>query len=177
MSEVLERLVLAAAGIEPRSGVRTCLIGGLARNLYAEPRATRDVDVIVDTPNATEILVHAPAIGLVAVEAEVEVMARSQMTRLRLPDELTGKTKLDIIACSHEYYSRVLDRSRVVEVLGTRIRAACAEDIVLLKVLAGRPQDRLDVDAIVQAQGELLDRALIRREAAALEIELPESLR
>lgn len=177
MDEPVARLLRAAAALELRSGHRTCLIGGLARNVYAERRATADVDVIVDMPDAADALAHAAEIGLIAVPHEVEALRVAQMTRLRLPDEPSGDTRLDIIARSHDYYGRVLDRSIVVEAMGTRIRVACAEDIVILKVLANRPQDRLDVDAIVEAQAGKLDRALLHEEARALEIDLPPTLR
>lgn len=177
MDDPLARLVRAAAALEVHSGRRICVIGGLARNVYAERRATADVDVIVDVLDPADILAHAGAVGLVAVPHEVEALRNAQMTRLRLPDELTGDTRLDVIARSHDYYGRVLDRSVVVEALGARVRVACAEDVVLLKILADRPQDRLDVEALVEAQGDRLDREVLRREAAALELELPASLR
>lgn len=64
-----------------------------------------------------------------------------------------------------------------VAALGVQIRVARAEDILLLKLLADRPQDRLDVEAIASAQGARLDRELLRTEATALEVELPPSLR
>jgi hypothetical protein len=62
-------------------------------------------------------------------------------------------------------------------VLGVHILVAAAEDIVLLKVLADRPQDRADVQAIVGAQGARLDLDLIAREAADIELDLPDFLR
>lgn len=177
MDDALARLVRAAAALEARTGRRVCVIGGLARNLYAERRATADVDVIADVADAAEIAARAADVGLVTVPHEIEALRAAEMTRLRLPDELTGDTRLDVIARSHDYYGRVLDRSVIIEALGTRVRVACPEDIVVLKVLASRPRDLLDIDAIVEAVGERLDRRLLRDEAAALEIELPAALR
>lgn len=177
MTDPIERLLRAAALLESRSGLRTCLIGGMARNVYAERRATADVDVIVDVADPADVIARAGELGLVAVPSEVAALRVAQMTRLRLPEELTGDTRLDVIARSHDYYGRVLDRSVVVAALGVQIRVARAEDILLLKLLADRPQDRLDVEAIASAQGARLDRELLRTEATALEVELPPSLR
>jgi predicted nucleotidyltransferase len=173
----VERLLRAAAQIEARSGVRTCLIGGLARGVWATRRATADVDVIVDIEDLAPILALGPQLGLVTVQREIDALKPSAMARLRLPEELTGDTRLDVIARSHDYYVRVLARAVEVAVLGVPMRVACAEDIVVLKTLADRPQDRADVAAIIEAQRDKLDRALIARECAALEIEVPAALR
>lgn len=177
MDDAVARLLRAAATIEPRFGLRACVIGGIARGIWAQPRATADVDIIVDTPDPSTVTALATELGLVCVEKEVRALEAAAMTRLRLPEEPTGATRIDVIARSHEYYGRVLDRSVVVHALGLEVRVAAAEDIVVLKALADRPQDRLDIAAIVEAQGGRLDSDLIRRECAVLEIDLPEQLR
>jgi hypothetical protein len=177
LGDAVLRLLSSAAQLEGATGLRVCLIGGLARDVWAEPRATQDVDVIVDSADASVVLAHAAALGLVFVEQEVAALKRSHMTRLRLPEEVTGKARIDVLARSHEYYGRILDRSIVAELLGVRIRVACAEDIIVLKTLADRPQDRTDVSAIVAAQGSLLRRQIVEQECAALEIDLPIDLR
>jgi hypothetical protein len=53
------------------------------------------------------------------------------------------------------------------------LAVACAEDVVVLKCLAGRPQDLADIDAIVRAQGPALKRDLNRAECHALDLEPP----
>jgi hypothetical protein len=175
--DVLTRLLSAAAAIETRVGIRACVIGGVARGVWAERRTTLDVDVLVDTEDLAPIIARAHDLGVVTVDSEVAALASAGMTRLRLPDELTGETRLDVISRSHEYYGRVIARSILVEALGVHVRVASAEDVILLKVLADRPQDRADVDAIIQAQGVSLDRAVIHQEASALGIDLPAPLR
>jgi hypothetical protein len=177
MDDAVARLLTAAASIERRFGLRTCVIGGIARGIWAQPRATTDVDIIVDTPDPSIVTAMAGELGLVCVDSEVQALRAAFMTRLRLPEELRGATRIDVIASSHEYYRRVMDRSVVLEALGLQLRVASAEDVVILKALADRPQDRLDIVAIIEAQGERLDRGLIRRECAALDIALPDLLR
>lgn len=176
MDDAVERLLRAAAGIEPRAGVRTCLIGGLARGIWAPRRATADVDVIVDVADPWSLIPVCEQLGLVAVPREVEALRAAAMTRLRLPDELTGDTRLDVIGRSHDYYDRVFARSITVDVLGVAMRVACAEDVIVLKTLAGRPQDRADIGDIVAAQGATLRREIVRDECAALEIDVPPAL-
>lgn len=57
-----------------------------------------------------------------------------------------------------------LERSVATEVTpGLRVRVICPEDLIVTKVLAGRPKDLEDAKTVVQAQGDALDRAAVRR--------------
>jgi hypothetical protein len=177
MNDELHRLLAAAAGLERATGIRVVVIGGIARGNWAQPRNTDDVDVIVDSASL-EPLIHAAAtVGLVTIPHEVAALAVAEMTRLRLPEHPSGPVHLDVIAASHPYYGRVIARSSVVTMGGLTFRVASAEDIIILKVLADRPQDRADVIAIIDAQRDALDRNVLRSEAADLELELPTALR
>jgi predicted nucleotidyltransferase len=177
MSDSLSRFVLALPRLERDSGVRLVIIGGVARGVWASPRATMDVDVLADTDDPTLLASHAATAGLVAVPEEIEGLRNAGMIRLRLPDHLRGAVRLDVLAADHPYYRRVVERSVPVNVFGTRVRVAGPEDVVLLKLLADRTQDRADVEAIVAAQAGRLDLALLAREAAEIEVELPLELR
>jgi hypothetical protein len=97
-------------------------------------------------PLARMVAVHVPSAGLVAVPEEVALLRTSGMTRLRLPDHLRGAVRLDVIAADHPYYQRAVDRSRPVDVFGKRVRVAAPEDVLLLKLLADRTQDRADIE-------------------------------
>lgn len=149
------------------------IIGGVARSVWASPRATQDLDVIYSGP-LPEAVAAAPHIGHVALPNEVAALADALMTRLRLPQRLTGPVRMDVIAASHPYYDRLIARSRRLGQGGLRV--AAPEDIILLKLIADRPQDRADVRAIIAAQGGLLDRALLAEEAATQELVLPDDL-
>lgn len=177
MNDELHRLLAAAPALERATGVRVVVIGGVARGNWALPRNTEDVDVLVDTDRLEPFIAAAPQVGLMTVPHEVAALALAAMTRLRLPEHPSGPVHLDVIAASHPYYGRAVDRSSVVTMDGLTFRVASAEDIIVLKVLADRPQDRADVIAIMEAQGDALDRAVLRAEAAELDIDLPAELR
>ncbi len=177
MDEPLHRLILAVHELAEASGFRFAIIGGVARGVWASPRATLDVDVLMDSVSVAPALNHASAAGLVAIQEEVDALARSGMTRLRLPDFASGAIRLDVIAADHPYYVRVIDRGRSVMLAGVAVNVAAPEDILLLKILADRTQDRADVEAIIEAQLPELDLELLHREAERLELELPATLR
>jgi predicted nucleotidyltransferase len=176
VSDEIVRLLRASGELRSVVGTRIALIGGVARGAWALERNTFDVDIIVDLEDLAPMIQAAPGVGLVAVQRDVEKMAKSGMTRLRLPEHLSGEIRLDIIAATHPYYLRVLDRAVNATVYGIDIPVAAAEDLVVLKLMADRPQDRADVAAILMAQGGALDRALIRRELTALGFEVPPEL-
>jgi hypothetical protein len=70
----------------------------------------------------------------------------------------------------------VVARATPASIFGCTIPAAAAEDIIVLKTLAGRPQDLADVQAILAARAGALDVSLVRAECAALEIDPPAGL-
>jgi len=49
------------------------------------------------------------------------------------------------------------------------VKVASPEDVVAMKVLAGRPKDLEDAEAIVAAQGDRLDLSLVRETLGMLE--------
>lgn len=50
-----------------------------------------------------------------------------------------------------------------------RVPVASAEDVVVMKVLAGRPKDQEDIVAIAAALGDALDERAVRATLVALE--------
>ncbi len=61
-------------------------------------------------------------------------------------------------------YQHVLDRATEETWLGRRIRVASAEGLILMKLLAGRAQDWLDIENLAAAQRDRLDVDWIRGE-------------
>lgn len=177
MNEHILPLVAALPELERATGMPFVVIGGLARCTWAEARSTFDVDVIVPTTQMASIVSAAGQAGLVALDAENQTLASAHMMRLRLPSEPRGRVRMDILFASHPFYERVVARAVRAQALGLTLTVARAEDVIVLKALAGRPQDKLDIEAIIKTQAEALDRALMRQEAAALELELPDGLR
>lgn len=173
MIDALDELLAGLERLEAQQGLKVALIGGLARGVWARPRATMDVDVLVDTTDLDALVDAAPAAGLTANDKEVATLRGSGMTRLRVPDHPTGPVRLDVLSADHPYYQRVIARAVRTSVLGHEVPVASAEDIVVLKVLADRLQDRADVQAILQSLGHRIRWAIIEEECAALDLDVP----
>lgn len=96
-----------------------------------------------------------------------------------LPLIYDNQMPIDVVLGSPGLDEYFLDRSERIDVGGTTIRVARREDLVCMKLLAGRPHDLQDAAAMVRAGACDLDevRAFVEGMAEALgDAELPERL-
>ena len=167
-SPVAELLAALAAALD-RLGVAWYLFGAQAALLYGAARLTADVDVTVrlgDRPMSA--LVDA----LVAAGFELrvrDVHGFVERTRvLPLAHRPTG-IPVDIVLAGPGPEELFLARARQETVEEVAVKVASPEDVVAMKVLAGRPKDFEDAEAIVAAQGDRLDLSLVRETLGMLE--------
>jgi hypothetical protein len=148
----MERNALEAlASLLGRLGIRWMLIGALAANRYrATTRLTQDVDLLLAGPG--------PGLGVLQRElvaggwAVQRASPGGEILRLRHPEFGAA----DLILAGTEYEGQALARARV-EKLGTAddVPVATAEDVIVLKLIAGRAQDVADIEAILVAKPAL----------------------
>jgi hypothetical protein len=161
-SPVADLLGDLAAGLD-RLGIPWYLFGARAAILYGVARLTADVDVTVRLPEGTS------SSSLVAVLA-------AHGFRPRVPDpEFIERTRvipfvhaatalpLDLVLAGPGLEDRFFDRAVSRTIAGARVPVASAEDIIVMKVLAGRPKDTADITAIAAANWERLDFRYVRR--------------
>jgi predicted nucleotidyltransferase len=126
------------------------VMGGCARNAYAEPRATRDVDLVV----AVDLDKHARLIEAMArrgFTAATTVASDEGVPDLTLFRDDAGR-RLDLLFAHTDFERAALDRSRAAEPLaGVSAPVISVEDLIVYKLLADRPQDRVDVQDVVRA--------------------------
>jgi hypothetical protein len=153
-------------------GWRFSFIGAIAVQRWGEPRLTQDVDLTV--------------ISGFGPEAEF-VDALLGVYRSRIPDgrefalqrrvvllEAASGVPIDVSLGGIPFEERVVERSSPWDVGGAEPLSTCsAEDLVVLKVFAGREKDWLDVEGVVVRQGDRLGTSLVLRELGPL-LELKE---
>lgn len=149
----LERALLRIDLDLRQIGAEFALVGGLAVSLRAEPRTTRDVDlaVAVETDLRSEKIVHALLARGYRVGAHIEQDRVGQLAsvRLELPDEQNGGVVVDLLFASSGIEREIVEAAEVLEILpGTRMRVARCPHLVAMKVLAGRPQDLVDIESL-----------------------------
>lgn len=151
----MERNALEAlASLLDHLGIRWMLIGALAANRYRiTTRLTQDVDLLLDGPGP----------GLAALERDLTAAGwavrhaspGAEVLRLRHPD--LGAA--DLILAGTEYEQQALARARSERLGAARdVPVATAEDVIVLKLIAGRTQDVADIEAILVAKPALDER-------------------
>lgn len=155
-----------------RQGISYCIIGGTAYQRWGEPRQTTDVDATLVVEFGTELETLKKLLKMFASRIEnPEAFAVQNRIVLLQSEEGIG---IDLSLGGLAYESRLIERSSLWEVPGHgEIRTCSAEDLVVLKSFASRPQDWIDVEKVIIRQGSRLDRALIIEELTPL-VELKE---
>lgn len=131
------------------------VIGGQAVLLYGEPRLTRDVDITVgigidELDRLEEAASHA---GLVPIPSDPSAFARSTMV-YPCSDSASG-IRVDFIMSFLEYERGAISRSKTVRLGRTNVNFASPEDLIVHKMVAGRPRDLEDVHSILLKNASL----------------------
>ena len=150
-----------------------CFIGGLALQRWGEVRVTQGVDLMILCPLGDEMdLVEKLRTILTPRDEDVESLAR--ITRMFLgvaPDGI----KVDISLGFMPYETRVMERSVDVEFeLAEPLRCCSAEDLAIMKAVAGRDRDWADIRTIVHRSGPDIDWDMVFSELKIL-LELSEN--
>jgi len=151
------------------------IIGGVAASIRGRPRITKDVDAVVlaDDLGWERVLDSAARYGLVPrIDNALDFASRSRMLLLR--HDKSG-IEVDVSLGGLPFERETVERASMVDVKRLRLRVSSAEDLVIMKAVARRPQDWLDVDVILSMNPDL-DLARIRhhlREFSSV-LEMPE---
>ena len=157
MNDPLQESLLEVTQFLENMRVSYAVIGGLAASLRGEPRVTADVDLVVGATveSALELISSLKGSSLEPLFAGVEeVIERAFILPLR--HRPTG-VKIDLAIGLSGFEQQALVRAEAMEIAGHEVLVATAEDLLIMKILAGRPRDQQDVEGIVNAQGESLD--------------------
>ena len=150
------------------------MIGGLAVQRWGDPRQTRDVDLTILTGLGSEPAYVDPLVRHYDPRI-ADARAFALAHRVVLVETATG-IPLDISLGALPYESRVIARASMYAFdMGAEVTTCSAEDLVVLKAFASRPQDWLDIEGIVVRQDSRLDRTLVLTELRPL-LELKEDL-
>ena len=131
-----------------RRGIPYMVIGGQAVLLYGEPRLTRDIDITlgISTEKLDRLL---EMIEVVPLEPLVDPLDFTLQTMVLPCRNRENNIRVDFIFSFSPYERQAIERARFVEIAGTLVSFASAEDLVIHKVFAGRPRDMEDVKSVL----------------------------
>lgn len=170
---MLQQLLSRIAQALDARAVPYMVIGGQAVLLYGEPRLTQDIDVTlgIGAERWQDIHKVATDLGLVILPPSPEEFIRRTMV---LPcRDIASGLRVDFVFSLSLYEQEALKRARVVRIQQANVRYASLEDLVIHKIVAGRPRDLEDVRTVL-AKNPRADKGYIQRWLKAFESELGE---
>lgn len=129
----LDELIRHVAEALDRERVPFFLIGGLAVSTWVEPRATKDMDIVlkVRRKDATRVKKALVAAGTHATSLELRILMEKRFVRFK-----TGGPLLDVRVCVSPHDLKAYERAVAIDYESQKIKVATAEDLVLYIVNA-----------------------------------------
>lgn len=173
MDEQLDFVKLIASRLES-AGIDYMLTGSMALMLYAVPRMTRDVDVVVEA----DVAAVDTIVGLFRGDCYIEAGSVREATRRKGMFNIIHNEsfmKADFIVKKNDEYSReAFARRQSLDLGGTPVWVISAEDLVLSKLAWGKEsQSEFQLRDIRQviAGVSTLDWNYIRTWSAVLDVD------
>jgi hypothetical protein len=173
----LHRL-LSEIGSQFQPTLRFALLGGLAVSTWGAIRATQDIDIIADcepSPIGNPGLRAKIQENLEAHNCSVEWRVGDYedpiplLLRVELSPTFRG-VSADILWAHKHWQREAVKRAINVDIDGTDIPVLHPEDLILMKLDAGGPQDLLDVKELLTVGPPHLDLNQLKKSAGRLRL-------
>jgi hypothetical protein len=138
------------------------VIGGVAASILGRPRLTQDVDALAIVPESdwAGALTGAARFGIVPrIDNALGFAGRSRVLLLRHTD---SGIDLDITFGGLSFEEVAVANCEIHKVGGISVRLPRVEDLLVMKAIARRPKDLLDIQGLLAAHPDA-DVALVRR--------------
>lgn len=160
-------------GVLPRWG-GWYLFGAQAVVAYGVPRLSADVDVTIKlTPEDPERF--ASEMRTAGFEPRIDDAEFVRRTRVIPFLHVASGMPVDVVLAGSGLEEAFLQRARTVDIGGARVPIIDPEDLVVAKILAGRPKDVEDARGLWRARGAGMDRSRVASILAELEEALGQS--
>jgi predicted nucleotidyltransferase len=155
-------------------GVRWYLFGAQAAIVWGSPRLSADVDVTaeIDSAALNDYIAAMGDHGFDVVFGDPDFTARTRV--IPFLHRASGMP-LDVVLAGPGLEENFLQRAIPVDIGGTLVPVISAEDLIVTKILAGRPKDIEDIRGVINEQRASLDIERIRAVLRLLEQALAQS--
>lgn len=141
--------------------VQYVLVGGMAVQLHGFMRSTFDIDLVLamDDANLARFIEVAKRFGLVpSIPVSIESLRSSSkieqwhrekgMLAFSLREPQTGGGVVDILVRPEVPFEQLMENAVAGKLFGQQVWIAAIEDLLMMKRIANRPKDRLDIEAL-----------------------------
>ncbi len=155
-------------------GLQWYVFGAQAAIVWGSPRLSADVDVTaaIKPETLTDYIDAMSSHGFELAIDDSEFIAR---TRVLPFAHRTSGMPLDVVLAGPGLEEEFLRRAIRVDVDGTPVPVISPEDLIITKILAGRPKDVEDIRSVIHERRASLDEARIREVLRLLEQALGQS--
>jgi hypothetical protein len=151
-----ELALVAFADLAKRRHLRWYVFGAQAVNVYGSPRATADLDLTIDLPGGlTPAFMHAlDAAGFTTRFADADFV---MSTRVLPVVHRASALPIDLVLAGPGLEQLFLEELHLEHIGRRNIPFLSVENLIVTKVLAGRPKDLEDIRELLAIRGETLD--------------------
>ncbi len=130
---------------------RGVVIGGVASSLLGKPRLTADIDVLLllSTKDIPSLIDATKAEGFEPRIANMQEFAVKN--RVLLFVHSGSNINLDITLGILPFEEEIVQRSTVAKIGDISLRLPTPEDLIIMKAVAHRPKDLLDIQAVFES--------------------------
>jgi hypothetical protein len=145
----------ALQGLLEHFGHRGVIIGGIASSLLGKARLTADLDalLLLPTEDIPDILEAAEQFGIYPRIEDAGGFGRKH--RVLLLRHRQSATNIDISLGMLPFEEEAVERSRKTAVGKILVQLPSPEDLIIMKAVAHRPKDMLDIQGIAESQPHL----------------------
>jgi hypothetical protein len=162
LETTLRKIVLALR----QEQIPYMLIGALALPVWGRPRATLDIDFMILAPEVPQKLI--PRLSALGFDLDLEWQRLNPFLKGVQARFRSKILTLDILLRRDEHHEEAFRRRRKKRYRDMFVWFPSAEDLILLKLRAGRPTDFDDVSGILERLGNSLDLPYLSRWARRL---------
>lgn len=149
------------------------VIGGVAASLLGRPRLTRDVDILIqlEEDGWSDFISQGAQYGFFPRIRDPLEFARE--SRVLLLQHGPTHIDIDVAFAALPFEEKSILNATDVEIKGLTVRLPKPDDLIIMKAVAARPKDLIDIDSLIDANPALQYkriRAVVREFAEALDM-------
>jgi len=146
---VFQKLLENIAGEFSSQNIPYMIIGGQAVLLYGEPRLTKDIDVTLGmgAEGLEKVMRSVENLRFKILVPDPEDFVKETMVLPTLHEK--SGIRVDFIFSHSTYEQQAIQNANKVRLGSTDVFFASLEDVIIHKIIAGRPRDMEDIRSVI----------------------------
>lgn len=168
LSGGITRALADVAKVIARHQGRAAIIGGIAVIGRGVPRLTRDIDVAIAGQDLSAGALAAELESVEIVPRIADAIAFAEESQVLLMRHRASGVDIDVSRSWLPFELEALAAAGPATLGGVRVAIAQADDLIIFKAVAWRPQDQQDIERLLALHGERIDLERVRRHVKEL---------